>query len=299
MNAVKQRRYQMLTDYGRVYDFLAQTYDSSTLNGYLLPAYFEYGHTHRNFNYHLTHHIGLWEAGGAIVGIACYGMYPGQYPGQCHLHVRSGFDHILPQMLDWGELELSTVVDDKRHLGVWIVGSEADKRDLLRQRGYAPIDASDVTIFDYAQGFAESRLPTGFELIDGTNVDYAKLHSCFHRGFEGTDDPENNVDGRLHQCLSPHFRHDLMTIATAPNGEYACTLGMWLDEVNKYAYLEPLATAPAYRRLGLAAAALTEAMKKTQKLGAKYCIGSSGAFYYAMGFKVVCKRELWKREWDK
>jgi len=34
--------------------------------------------------------------------------------------------------------------------------------------------------------------------------------------------------------------------------KYACFSGMWYDEQNKYAYLEPLATVPKYRGLGLA-----------------------------------------------
>ena len=89
----------------------------------------------------------------------------------------------------------------------------------------------------------------------------------------------------------------LMTIVVAPNGDYACTLGMWFDRRNQYAYLEPLATVPKYRRMGLATAALTEAMKKTKALGAKYCFGGAREFYTDIGFETVCNRELWKKEW--
>jgi len=88
-----------------------------------------------------------------------------------------------------------------------------------------------------------------------------------------------------------------MTIIVAPNGEYACALDMWVDYRNKYAYLEPLATVPKYRRMGLAAIALTEAMKKTLPFGAKYCFGGGMQFYYDIGFEKVCDWEWWQKEW--
>jgi len=42
---------------------------------------------------------------------------------------------------------------------------------------------------------------------------------------------------------------------------------------------------------------LTEAMKKTKVLSAKYCFGGGREFYTAIGFEVICSRELWKKEW--
>jgi predicted N-acetyltransferase YhbS len=97
----------------------------------------------------------------------------------------------------------------------------------------------------------------------------------------------------------PNFRKDLTTIIKAPNGEYACFAGMWIDEQNKYAYLEPLATVPKYRRMGLATIALARGMKKTKELGAKYCFGGTGEFYHSIGFNIIANRELWKKEWQK
>lgn len=70
-----------------------------------------------------------------------------------------------------------------------------------------------------------------------------------------------------------------------------------MDGVNDYAYLEPLATDPKYRRMGLATIALTEAMKKTQKYGVTYCFGGNREFYQCIGFEVVCHREKWNKVW--
>lgn len=80
--------------------------------------------------------------------------------------------------------------------------------------------------------------------------------------------------------------------------EYACYAGMWMDGVNKFAYLEPLATDPLYRRLGLATVILTEQMKRTQQLGATYCFGGSPDFYPIIGFETVCHRDQWSKKWS-
>jgi len=139
-------------------------------------------------------------------------------------------------------------------------------------------------------------LPEGFTLIDGTNVDYPKLRDCWWRGFDHDGESDSDYESTIFGSNAPHADLSLMTIAVAPNGDYACALGMWYDEHNKYAYLEPLATVPEYRRMGLATVALTEAMKKTKPLGAEYCFGGSREFYDTIGFEAVCDWELWRRD---
>ena len=67
---------------------MEETYDSVTLNSYLLPQYFEYAHMHSYFDYFKTHHFGVWEDGSNIVGIACYEMRM----GDCHMHVRKEYE---------------------------------------------------------------------------------------------------------------------------------------------------------------------------------------------------------------
>ena len=111
------------------------------------------------------------------------------------------------------------------------------------------------------------------------------------------DNPDDDIDCRIHMQSGPNFRKDLTTVIKAPNGDYVCFAGMWFDEKNKYAYLEPLATVPKYRRKGLATIALMTGMKKTNALGATYCFGGVHDFYTAIGFETICHREMWRREW--
>lgn len=292
---ITQRRYNILTDFTNVYNFLEKTYNFQTLNSYLLPQYFEYALHLLWFDYIKAHRMGLWEDQGELVGIAAFEMNI----GTAHLHTKNDYECLLPEMLDWAEKEISIVKDDERSLNVWITDQEVDKKKLLQERGYQLESTDPVTVFDYRKPFLERELPDGFTMIDGNQVDYEKLGNCYWQGFNNKDDaPVDHVDGNMKTCHAPHADLSLDTIIVAPDGEYACALGMWLDEQNKYAYLEPMATVPKYRRMGLGTIALMEAMKKTKMRGATYCFGGPVMnFYPKIGFEVVCQRELWKRDW--
>jgi len=291
---VSARRYDMLSDFTAVYNFLTETYDKTTLNSYLLPQYFEYAHYLQWFDSLRAHRMGLWEHDGNIVGISAYEMNI----GTAHIHAKDTHTYLLRDMLYWAEKEISISENGKRSLNVWITSEEPEKQHLLTNSGYNYVRSEPVNIFRYTNAFIQKQLPEGYKIIDGTQLDYAKLAECFWRGFDHDEaPPAENTDGNIKCWNAPHADKSLMTIITAPNGDYACALGMWFDERNKYAYLEPLATVPKYRRLGLATVALTEAMKKTKALGAEYCFGGAGEFYTAIGFETICHRELWKKEW--
>lgn len=292
--SITQRRYKILVDFSAVHQFLTDTYDFETLNSYLLPQYFEYAHHLQWFDYIRAHRMGLWEDDGELIAVACYEMPI----GTVHLHTKSEYDFLLPEMLEWSEKEISSFDNGKHGLNVWITDKETQKQALLKQNGYHLKHSEPVKIFRYENAFMNRKLPEGYHIIDGTNVDYEKLAECFWRGFDHNETPpQTNTDGNIQTLNAPHADKSLMTIVVAPNGEYACALGMWFDETNMYAYLEPLATVPKYRRMGLDTVALTEAMKKTKKLGATYCFGGAPEFYTCIGFETICNRELWKKEW--
>jgi len=189
------------------------------------------------------------------------------------------------------------VEDGRRSLKIWITDTEPYKRDLLVERGYELEWKQAVSIYDYEKPFLERPLPDGFKIIDGTDVDYEKIARCYWNGFENKGEmPDNNIDGNIKCMMAPHANSSLDTIIVAPNDEYACAVGMWFDERNKYAYLEPMATVPKYRRLGLGTIALMASMKKTKALGATYCFGGPVMeFYPSIGFEVICHREIWKK----
>lgn len=290
------RCYRMLTDFDRVHQYLADVYDPKMLNGYLLPQLFEYSHTHAMFNQSLTHRFGIWESDGDLVGFACYDMYP----GECFISVRPGYESLLPDIVRYAEYRRSRsralFVRPPSPLG----SPETGKQALLASLGYAKQQSTPVTIFPYDKPFPDVPLPEGFTIVSlAEENDPKRASECLWYGFDHGPgpDPDDNADARLMAQGAPNFRPDLTTVIKAPGGEYACFAGMWLDDQNHYAYLEPLATLPQYRRMGLATIAVVEGMKKSKRLGATYCFGGAGPFYDDLGFETVANRELWQREW--
>jgi len=291
---VNLRRYKLLADFIRVHSFLTNIYSLDTLNSYLLPQFFEYAHTHPFFNHKLTHLFGLWEDSGKLIGIACYEMDV----GEGFLVTDREHTYLLPEMLVFAEKELSVIKNNKHTLSVWVTEKETDKIELLAQNGYTKVHTEPVRIFTYNKPFPDVKLPEGFTIISLEDEnDYGKIHECLWKGFNHGNNPDDDIDCRILMQSGPNFRKDLTTVIKAPNGDYACFAGMWFDEKNKYAYLEPLATVPEYRRMGLATIALTEGMKKTKALGATYCFGGVPDFYTAIGFETICHREMWRKEW--
>jgi GNAT superfamily N-acetyltransferase len=291
---ITKRRYKILADFERVHKFLTDTYDKETKNGTLVPQAFEYAQV-SFIDYYKTHHIGIWEDDGSIVGISAFE----NSPGLCLMHTHKDYKFLLPDLLDWAELELSRKTEDGKHyLEIWLTDTETEKKKLVQNSGYSLKQSVPIKIFPYDKPFPECKLPEGFALIDGTNVDFLRLKHCWHKGFDNPGEPDDDFDRNVFSCAAAlHYDMSLMTIAVAPDGEYACALGMWFDETNKYAYLEPLATVPKYRRMGLATVCLTEAMKKTALLGAKYCYVGDVEFYTAIGCEIIMNHEIWEKVW--
>lgn len=292
--SIIQRRYKLLSDFERVNEFLRHNFVKYQQNGNMQQAFWEYAHTHPCFNHKLTHRFGIWEENGQIVAVASYEMDL----GTCFLNAKMGYEHLKPCLIDYAENELHAMNENQKVLNIWVFDYENRLKEVLLQKGYKHEKSTPITVFKYEKGFPERTLPEGFSIISlEDETDFRKINEVLWRGFDHGDEPDNDLDGRMLMQSGPNFRKDLTTIIKAPNGDYACFAGMWLDGINDYAYLEPLATDPRYRRMGLATIALTEAMKRTIRFGATYCFGGSREFYHAIGFETVCHHEKWSKRW--
>jgi len=70
---------------------------------------------------------------------------------------------------------------------------------------------------------------------------------------------------------------------------------MWYRPGDFYCYVEPVATDPDYRKIGLGKAAVLEAARRCGKLGAKQAVvGSNQQFYYNIGFYPVYTMTYWE-----
>jgi len=290
--SVTVRGFDIERDDDLVYEFLVSTFNFDSMNSYLLPAYWAYGLLHPFFKPELSNLIGLWESDGELVGVATYEWYP----GEAQLHVHSDFTYLLPDMLRYAEQHLSSTDDGVKELAIWITDAETEKRQMLQSSGYTLTQTEVVQLYDLTKPFPRVALPPGFRVITGAEIDSERLAKFWWEAFENTEDmPDRQRDWVARWRTSRHSNPELLTAIVAPDGEYACGLGMWVDQANRFAYLEPLATLPKYRGLGLAAYALVETMKRAKDLGAVICDGGSNPFYNQLGFTPHLKRERWAR----
>jgi len=95
----------------------------------------------------------------------------------------------------------------------------------------------------------------------------------------------------------PNYRKGLAIVAEAPTGDFVAYGGMWFDPVNRFGYVEPVATDPDYRRRGLVRACVLEGIRRCGELGATVAyVGTDKPFYLSFGFGKLFTLNCWLKE---
>jgi mycothiol synthase len=207
----------------------------------------------------------LWEtADGEIVAV----LNP-EGPGEAHLQVHPELrtPELEEEMLAVAEEHLAADHDDKRVLTVW-----RDDQDVLKRRGYTKGTWTEHQWRrDLDAPIPDVPVSPGYTVRALGDVDELPARSwASWRGFH-PDEPDEDYEGwewylNVQRC--PLYRRDLDIVAVAPSGEIASFCTLWYDDVTRSAYIEPVATVPEHQRRGLARAAITEGLRRLQRLGA-------------------------------
>lgn len=241
--------------------------------------------------------IGLWEAGETLVGMVNFE----EGPGEAYFQIHPDYPYLKADMLAHAEANLCKVEDGKKHLTLYINAFDAELEQLAQTAGLvkAVNDPQITAQFDIGDDFPAISLPDGFRLTDrAENNDLHKINRVLWRGFnhEGPP-PEKYVAGRADVEKAPLFGYDLVVMVEAANGDLVSYCGIWYVPANKLAYVEPVATDPAYRRKGLGKAAVLEAVRRAGALGAaRAIVGSGQEFYRAIGFRPIFSYFPWHKQ---
>lgn len=92
--------------------------------------------------------------------------------------------------------------------------------------------------------------------------------------------PADGLEGRRLMQSAPRFRKDLNLVVEAPNGDFVAYAGVWHVPANRIGYIEPVATDPDYRRMGLGRAAALECVRRCADLGATVVFVESAQPFY-------------------
>jgi len=290
------RHYDPSSDYTRVSDFLVRTYEPEGPHFNWLQPRWEYMHHHDLIHRVDLGSIGVWEADGEIVGL----VHPEHLRGTVYLQLHPAHLHLREELVSYAEEHLASESGGKRNLWVFVPDFDTDLEAIVRRRGYAKEDAhEDLSHFRIPDPMAEPPLAPGFRfssLADDDDPD--KVHRLLWRGFNHPGDPPpGGREEREFMQSAPGFRKDLHVVVVSPDGDFVSYCGMWYEPRQRFAYVEPVATDPDFRRLGLAEAAVLESIRRSGEAGAKVAyVGTRMPFYLSFGFEPLHHISVWRRK---
>jgi GNAT superfamily N-acetyltransferase len=178
-------------------------------------------------------------------------------------------------------------------------GDYAFQRVAVSQ-GFRPTQSSDHTLALDINALQPYCLPNGFFFVSlADNWTWYQYNRVMWRGFnhEGKADySDESISIRKQMLSSPMITPESVVAVVAPDGNYVSHCGAWYNPGDFHCYIEPVATDPEYRRMGLGKAVVLEAVKRCGLLGAKRAfVGSNQQFYYNIGFYPVHTDTWWER----
>lgn len=262
--SITLEQYHSPESFAAVGDFLMANWQPGNRDGNWLQPAWEYMHSHPFLDESSLHKIGIWKDAGAIVGVAHYESTL----GEVFFEIHPAYTHLRPAMLDYAEKQLDGEKDGKKYARVFVNDFDLELQDLVESRGYV-IDKGyynrPMSQFTIPQPFPPIHVPDGFQVKSlADDNDLMKIHRVLWRGFnhEGEPPPEG-IEGRKKMQSTPNFRKDLVIVVEQTStGNFVSFSGTWYEAVNKIAYVEPVATDPDFRRMGLGKAAVLEGVRR-------------------------------------
>lgn len=241
--------------------------------------------------------IGIWEDDGEIVGVATFDCQPGF--GFCL--TLPEYTYLKKDILLYAETNLST----NGEFGVVIADTDVNFQDIAAELGFRATEHKENdAVFYLNKTSTEYSLPEGFRITSmAETFDLYQYGRVLWKGFnhelngEGEFQPseEKELMGKA-EMHRPNVDLNLKVAVVAPDGNFASYCGMWYDPEAGYAVIEPVATDPAYRKMGLGKAAVLEGIRRVGELGAKIAlVGSSQQFYYSIGLRPYSTATIWRK----
>jgi len=237
--------------------------------------------------------IGIWENDGEIAAVATYETRP----GTIYFCLDKTYRQLKTDILLYARDNLRNADGKLKFL---INNSDSEFHRIAAKYGFKPTQENEPnSVFDIDLDSMEISLPPGYSIFSlADDFDLKKFHTVLWRGFNHEGDPpmtEKDLAERKFSISGPDFRPETCILVVSPSGEYASYCGMWYDNNTEYAFVEPVATDPKYRKLGLGKVAVLEGIKRCGVLGAKQAyVGSSQQFYYQLGFRPLPAGTFWE-----
>ncbi|WP_438431576.1 GNAT family N-acetyltransferase [Gorillibacterium sp. sgz500922] len=246
--------------------------------------YLDTGHLNR---------ISTWQEDGRIVALATYeeGL------GRAWFCLDPAYSHLKPELIRYAVRNLK---NDSGELRILLRDDDGEFQACAARQGFVPTQERDhKAVIPADEALLHYTLPEGFRIVSlDEDYDLAKYNRVLWRGFNHpgeAPETEQAMEDRRLSLSGPHVDLSLKVAVAAPDGEFVSFCGMWHLPGSDYALVEPVATDPAYRRMGLGRAAVLEGVRRTAARGAKQAfVGSDQLFYYGIGFRPSLTETWWE-----
>lgn len=278
-------------DYFKVRDFLINLGTT-----HFTYARWDWMITHSHLDKNAVGKIGLWEESNKIVGVATFDVKL----GIAYCLTLPQYDQLKKEMLLYAKDNLHK----EENFSAVIPDSDLDFIDIAANLEFVATENKESdAIFYVDKTSTEFSLPEGFKMTTMKETyDLYQYYRVLWRGFnhelngkgEFIFSKQNEEDGKK-EMKRPNVDLNLKIAVVSPEGDFVSYCGMWYDKGTDTAVIEPVATDPDYRNMGLGKAAVLEGIRRVGELGAKkVLVGSSQQFYYSIGLRPFATATEWR-----
>lgn len=257
----------------------------------------------------LEDNVFIWETNnGQIVAV----LNPEGH-GHAFLQIHPNFDtlELKEEIIKIAEERLTmTGRDGRQKVWFWLDSQDKALQEILIRRGFNRVEEAgnqevqhrrslDGPLPEVPQipGYTIRPMEGGLELLERCYASGLGFHEDdIHIARDNRDHPE-----WFHHIQSaPLYRRDLDIVAVASDGSVASFATAWFDDVSRTAYIEPVATVPAYRKHGLGKAVIFEALHRLKRMGCKIAfIGGYSERANTLYFSVMGPEHDILEPWEK
>ncbi|WP_054742430.1 GNAT family N-acetyltransferase [Cellulosilyticum ruminicola] len=282
-------------DYYKVREFLLKLNHS----GYLFGRW-DWMITHGMLDCSVLKKIGLWEDEGKLVAVALFDTEL----GNAFCYTLPEYHQLKKEVFEYAKENFKNGND----VSVMVSDKDTELQEVAKECGFVATEDKEAdAVYKIDLNQINVTLPEGFKLTTlKETYDLAQYGEVLWKGFNHELDGEGSYvfteeEQKINeaQMQRPNVDLSLKIVVTTLEGEFVAYCGMWYDPTTKVAVVEPVATVPKYRKMGLGKAAVLEGIRQCGLRGAELAyVGSSQQFYYNIGF-VPCSTNTWWKEKNK
>lgn len=238
--------------------------------------------------------IALWEDGTRVVA---WGW--ADFPDDLRLQVDPAYPELVDEVLTWFD-----AVADGSPRELNILDNQVDLREALMSHGYRL--RNGAAFFTYhARSLLDlppPELPKGFVARAVRGLEDLGNRVAVHRNaWDSTRVTEQSYRNLMNAWP---YRSELDWVIEAPNGEFVANCHIWYDDGNRVGLIEPVGTAPMFRRHGLSRAVCLAALEALREAGAVMAVVSPRGddaypipqkLYRSMGFQPYARTRTYAK----